>query len=201
MRLTLSLAVLLLLVGAGCATTRDADDTGRASDDTPVITADVATNTGMVSGDAVTVSSTVAKSDDKIVERDDKRDNERDDESDDEGGDEDDRDDDKTTVTKPVVTPVVKPATTTPVVTQPVTAGPKTYTMADVKAQTAAGNCWSAIGGQVYDLGAWINKHPGGAASIRSLCGIDGTAKFNAVHGGQAKPERVLAGFSLGALK
>lgn len=193
MRLTLSLAALLLLVGAGCATTRDADDTGRVSDDTPVITADVATNTGMVSGDAVTVSATTTKSDDKIAGRDDK--------GDDEGDDEDERDDDKTTVTKPVVNQVVKPATTTPVVTQPVTTGPKTYTIAEVKAQAAAGNCWSAIGGQVYDLSAWINKHPGGSASIRSLCGIDGTAKFNAVHGGQAKPERVLAGFSLGALK
>lgn len=115
------------------------------------------------------------------------------------------------TVTPAVVTTTAPAATTTPTVktdevkttptvtpTQPAVTG---YTMAEVKAQVAAGKCWSVIGGKVYDLSDWINKHPGGAGAIKSLCGIDGTAKFQAVHGGQGKPEAVLAKYLLGALK
>jgi hypothetical protein len=55
--------------------------------------------------------------------------------------------------------------------------------------------------GVVYDLTAWINRHPGGDKNILSLCGLDGTAAYNSVHAGQSKPANVLAGFEIGLLK
>lgn len=85
--------------------------------------------------------------------------------------------------------------------TQPAVTGPKTFTMAEVKAKADAGACWTVIKGQVYDLSDFITKHPGGAGAIKSLCGIDGTAKFTAMHGGQPKPEAVLASHLVGAVK
>ena len=77
----------------------------------------------------------------------------------------------------------------------------KTYTMADVQAANTPEKCWSAINGNVYDLTAWINKHPGGDKNILKICGKDGSTAFNGQHGGQAKPAQVLAGFEIGVLK
>jgi len=74
------------------------------------------------------------------------------------------------------------------------------YTMEKVKANASATSCWTVIKGNVYDLTAWINQHPGGSSSIKSLCGIDGSAAFAAQHQGQSKPESRLAGYLLGPL-
>lgn len=74
------------------------------------------------------------------------------------------------------------------------------YTMEKVKANASATSCWSVIKGNVYDLTAWINQHPGGSSSIKSLCGVDGSAAFAAQHQGQSKPESRLSGFLLGPL-
>ncbi len=81
------------------------------------------------------------------------------------------------------------------------TAGAKTYTMANVQAAATPANCLSAINGKVYDLTKWINQHPGGDRAILSICGKDGSAAFNNKHGGQMRPEKVLAGFEVGVLK
>jgi len=74
------------------------------------------------------------------------------------------------------------------------------YTIANVKANASATSCWTVIKGNVYNLTAWINQHPGGSSSIKSLCGIDGSAAFAAQHQGQSKPESRLAGYLLGPL-
>lgn len=94
-----------------------------------------------------------------------------------------------------------KPVETKPTEPTPTPSGPKSYTLAEVKAQAAAGKCWTIIEAKVYDLSSWITKHPGGEAAIRSLCGIDGTAKFKAMHAGAAKPEATLASFQVGVAK
>jgi len=107
----------------------------------------------------------------------------------------------KPTETKPVEQ-AVKPVEIKPVEVKPTEpAGPKTYTMAEVQAAAAAGQCLTVINGGVYDLSAWIGKHPGGAGAIKSLCGINGTAKFQAMHGGATKPEAVLASYKVGIAK
>ena len=74
------------------------------------------------------------------------------------------------------------------------------YTIEKVKANASATSCWTVIKGNVYDLTAWINQHPGGSSSIKSLCGVDGSASFAAQHQGESKPESRLAGYLLGPL-
>ena len=102
-------------------------------------------------------------------------------------------------------TPTVKP---TPAATQePAKASPtpevttqSAYTMAKVKENNSAASCWSVISGNVYNLTQWINQHPGGPSAIASLCGVDGTASFNAQHRGEGKPTQRLSGYLLGPL-
>lgn len=100
----------------------------------------------------------------------------------------------QTTTTKPVVT---KPTTTTTATTAPTA---KTFTIAQVATHNSEANCYSAINGNVYDLTAFITKHPGGDRNILRICGIDGSAAFDGQHGGDSKPERILAGFEIGTL-
>jgi cytochrome b involved in lipid metabolism len=77
---------------------------------------------------------------------------------------------------------------------------PTSYTMAQVAMHANASSCWTAINGNVYDVTTWINKHPGGAQAVLSLCGKDGSAAFDDQHGGQRRPENELEGFKIGAL-
>ena len=93
-----------------------------------------------------------------------------------------------TVVTTPAVTPVT-PAT-------PVAS----YTMAQVATANSKAKCWTAISGKVYNLTDWIAQHPGGEGAILSICGKDGTAAFNARHGGQGRPAQELKSFLIGTL-
>jgi cytochrome b involved in lipid metabolism len=93
----------------------------------------------------------------------------------------------------------VKPSAKPSVTAKPSVA-PASYTMALVKANKSAAKCWSVINDNVYDLTAWINAHPGGAGAITSLCGIDGTQDFLAMHRNESKPESRLSTLLLGPL-
>lgn len=75
-----------------------------------------------------------------------------------------------------------------------------TYTLADVAKHGSKTDCWSAVSGGVYDLTAWIPKHPGGPAVIESMCGSDGTTLFNSKHEGSASATGTLANFKIGTL-
>lgn len=96
--------------------------------------------------------------------------------------------------TAPAPTPV-KPAPKQPA------AGAATYSLADIAKHKDQSSCWTAINGGVYDLTDWISKHPGGERGILSICGIDGSSAFNNQHGGQGRPEQILASYKIGALK
>ena len=61
-------------------------------------------------------------------------------------------------------------------------------------------SCWSVVDGNVYDLTAWIAKHPGGSGRIIGMCGRDATADFNGQHGGEGGPASFLAEYRLGEL-
>jgi cytochrome b involved in lipid metabolism len=61
-------------------------------------------------------------------------------------------------------------------------------------------SCWSVVDGSVYDLTAWIAKHPGGSSRIIGMCGRDASASFNGQHGGEGGPASFLAEYRLGEL-
>lgn len=101
---------------------------------------------------------------------------------------------DQTATTKPAVTSSGTVTVTTN------SSNAKTFTLAQVATHNSEADCYSAINGNVYDLTAFINKHPGGDRNILRICGLDGSSLFNGQHGGDAKPERILAGFEIGTL-
>lgn len=77
----------------------------------------------------------------------------------------------------------------------------KGITKAEVAAKNTSSNCWTIVGNKVYDLTAWVSRHPGGSSSIASLCGIDGTSRFKSAHGSSGKPNFTLDGYYIGDLK
>lgn len=76
----------------------------------------------------------------------------------------------------------------------------KTFTLAQVAQHADSTSCYSAVNGMVYDLTKWITRHPGGQREILAICGRDGSSAFNGQHGGDARPEQLLAGFEIGTL-
>ncbi len=74
------------------------------------------------------------------------------------------------------------------------------YTLAQVAQHKTQADCWTAVNGKVYNLSPFITLHPGGAANIMKICGIDGTATFTAQHGGQPNPTATIANFQIGIL-
>ncbi|MEN9710592.1 MAG: hypothetical protein RL441_584 [Actinomycetota bacterium] len=72
------------------------------------------------------------------------------------------------------------------------------YTVLQVREHSVASDCWSAVSGGVYDLTGWIAVHPGGAAVVTGMCGIDGTASFMSYHTGDANPISILEQFKIG---
>jgi cytochrome b involved in lipid metabolism len=99
--------------------------------------------------------------------------------------------------------PAPKPTgtqTATPSPTPSETATANGYTKAQVAQKNSRTACWAIVSGSVYNLTDWINKHPGGAGAIASLCGTDATASFDAQHGGQARPSSTLEAYYLGPL-
>lgn len=75
------------------------------------------------------------------------------------------------------------------------------FTMADVARHSTPENCYIVVRNTVYDVTKFTDKHPGGSDKIIPLCGKDATGPFTQVHGGQPKPENVLTGLEIGALK
>ncbi len=121
-----------------------------------------------------------------------------DNDSDDEGGDDDGDDDSRGAPA--TVTP--QPATTKPAPTTPAAPTPSsgTFSMAQIASHNTAASCYSAINGNVYDLTSFVSRHPGGAAAITSLCGVDGTSAYMGQHGSSRRPANELASLKIGVL-
>lgn len=118
----------------------------------------------------------------------------------------------KTPETTPVVAP--KPVTTTPkpATSQPAPTpaptpapapapAPTSFTMAQVQAHGSEQSCWTTINGNVYDVTAYIPKHPGGKSKIIKICGKDGSSLFEGQHGGDSGPENTLQKYWIGTLQ
>lgn len=75
-----------------------------------------------------------------------------------------------------------------------------TYTAAEVSQHNTASDCWTIINGKVYNLTSFIASHPGGQSAITSICGIDGSSAFNAMHLGNGTVNTALASLYIGDL-
>lgn len=84
--------------------------------------------------------------------------------------------------------------------TTTVNINPSGYTLAQVSSHDSASSCWSAINGGVYDLTAWVNRHPGGKASILMICGKDGSGLYSMQHGRSNKVASILKDYKIGDL-
>jgi len=74
------------------------------------------------------------------------------------------------------------------------------YTLNQVASHDRSEDCWSAVGGAVYDLTTWIARHPGGARPIINMCGKDSTEAFNRQHGGSAIAQSSLILLKIGEI-
>lgn len=83
----------------------------------------------------------------------------------------------------------------------PVQAANGSYTMAQVRKHNTAGDCWTVINRTVYNLTAWVARHPGGSRAITGLCGRDGTRVFLGKHSGDPQPTSILASYRIGTLR
>jgi cytochrome b involved in lipid metabolism len=72
--------------------------------------------------------------------------------------------------------------------------------MAQVATHNTASDCWTVVSGKVYDVTSWEDQHPGGAARIIGMCGVDATTAFQNQHGSQTTPNTDLSGFQIGTL-
>ena len=73
-----------------------------------------------------------------------------------------------------------------------------TYTLSEVAKHATGDNCWMAIGGNVYDVSAFTDKHPKGTKYLKG-CGNEATTLFNKIK----KHEKIadlLATFKIGVL-
>ena len=73
-------------------------------------------------------------------------------------------------------------------------------TLDEVKKHNSAGDCWSIIDGNVYDLTNWVESHPGGKERITAICGKDGTSSFLGKHSNSNSAKSQLNRFELGKL-
>lgn len=59
------------------------------------------------------------------------------------------------------------------------------YRLEAVAAHNRAGDCWMAIGGEVYDLTEYLPKHPTSPAVIVPWCGKEATVAYNTKNRGR----------------
>jgi cytochrome b involved in lipid metabolism len=83
----------------------------------------------------------------------------------------------------------------------PTTEAPAALTAAEVAKHTTEGDCWIIVNGGVYNVTEYIPRHPGGKGKIVPLCGKDAASAFEGQHGGDRKPEMMLAKLKIGDLQ
>ena len=70
-----------------------------------------------------------------------------------------------------------------PAVTPPPTAASlPLISRAELSKHRSRTSAWVAVRGRVYDVTAFLPRHPGGINSLLQSCGGDGTAAFSSAH-------------------
>lgn len=77
----------------------------------------------------------------------------------------------------------------------------RTITKAEVARHDTASDCWVYIGRTVYDMTAYLPRHPGGADEIAPYCGGNARAAFMGEHAGDSNAKRGMATLKIGRLK
>jgi hypothetical protein len=73
---------------------------------------------------------------------------------------------------------ITSPSTSTPDRATTESAPASSYTAAQVAEHAKVDDCWTIVNGNVYDITAYIPRHPGGQDEILEACGTDGTSLF-----------------------
>jgi cytochrome b involved in lipid metabolism len=76
----------------------------------------------------------------------------------------------------------------------------KSISAARVAKHASTASCWTIVGRGVYDVTAYVNRHPGGSSRIASMCGRNATAAFRGQHAGDARATQDLAPYRIGTL-
>jgi cytochrome b involved in lipid metabolism len=98
-------------------------------------------------------------------------------------------------VQKEAATPIADQASTT--TTEVVAA----LTATEVSRHATESDCWIIVNNGVYNVTQYVPQHPGGKGKIVPLCGKDATRAFEGEHGGDRKPETMLAKLKIGDLQ
>ena len=88
-------------------------------------------------------------------------------------------------MSKPAAT-ITTPAATGPITSTKGADGKRRITMAEVEQHASDSDCWIVVKDKVYDATPYLEKHPGGSASITMNAGQDTTEDFTAVHSSKA---------------
>lgn len=93
------------------------------------------------------------------------------------------KDNTKTTSTTNTAISTDTTATTAPVTP---TGTNKTYSASEIAKHNSDGDCWLIINNNVYSVGSFMDRHPGGAELILPYCGQEATQAFDTKgHGGR----------------
>ena len=79
----------------------------------------------------------------------------------------------------------------------------KRFALANVAAHDKPGDCWMAIGGVVYDVSAYVPKHPALPSVIVEWCGKEATRAYATKNRGRphsARATGLLSQFEVGVL-
>eukprot|EP00163_Fabomonas_tropica_P005870 TRINITY_DN1551_c0_g1_i1.p1 TRINITY_DN1551_c0_g1~~TRINITY_DN1551_c0_g1_i1.p1 ORF type:complete len:543 (-),score=148.07 TRINITY_DN1551_c0_g1_i1:264-1892(-) len=76
----------------------------------------------------------------------------------------------------------------------------RSYTWEEVAEHNTEDDCWVSIAGKVYDITAWLPKHPGGDEHLLLCAGRDATDMFECYHPFTYKPHQILKKYEIGTL-
>lgn len=96
-----------------------------------------------------------------------------------------------------------EPAAPSPSPSPAPVAADKVYTPADLARHASADDCWMAIGGQVYDLTAYLPKHPADDALMLAWCGKEASEAYRTKTTGRAhspRADQLLPPYRIGVL-
>ena len=83
-------------------------------------------------------------------------------------------------------------------------ASDRSFTLADVARHAGEGDCWMAIGGQVYDISSYVPQHPADPAILLPWCGKEASDAYKTKTKGRPHSpyaDQMLPRYRIGVLK